>query len=328
MADFVPLRMTDLFIMKSTLRIGTRGSQLALYQAELLKTKIENDFPQLNIEIIKIKTGGDMIRRGGTGPFDTKRIYTREIEEALLSREVDVAVHSAKDLAVIMPEGLKIGAVLEREDPRDCLISREHKKVSELPLGARVGTSSLRRKMQLLRWSPELIVEEIHGNVDSRVRKVDEGECDAIVLAYAGIKRLGLVNYVSEIFPEDTFYPSPGQGAVAAQCRENDPETEEILEPVHHKVSGKRLECERAFLRRLEGGCQLPCGITSLLEDDVLKIAGALFFTEGHEWVEQKLVGPAGHPADVGETLANLILDNGGREILERIRKSSKDHHA
>jgi hydroxymethylbilane synthase len=307
--------------MKTSLRIGTRGSALAIYQTELVKTRIENNFNLIQIEVVRIKTSGDMVRRGGTEPNAiAKRFYTKEIEDALLAHEIDVAVHSAKDLSVMLPQGLKIGAVLEREDPRDCLISKDHVKLSELPLGARVGTSSLRRKMQLLRRNPELIVEEVHGNVDSRIRKIEEGEYDALVLAHAGIMRLGLTNYVTEVFPQDSFYPSPGQGNIIVQSRINDSETDEILEPLHHKLSGIRLACERAFLAKLEGGCQLPCGITSSLDDNILKVAGALFAIEDHEWVEDKLEGPADYPEDVGETLADLLLRNGGKEILEKIR--------
>lgn len=310
--------------MKSTIRIGTRGSQLALYQAELVKTRIHLELPLISVEIHKIKTSGDMIRRGGTAPFDTKRIYTREIEEALLAGEIDLAVHSAKDMSVTFPEGLKIGAVLEREDPRDCLISKDKKKLSELPMGARIGTSSLRRKMQLLRRNPELLVQEIHGNVDSRIRKVEEGEYDALVLAYAGIKRLGLTHYVSEIFPEEHFYPAPGQGIVAIQSRQADKETDEILQPIHDRPAAKRLDCERAFLKRLEGGCQLPCGIATHLEGAILKAWGALFAIEAHEWVEATWGGMAEDPVQAGTELADSILEKGGREILEKIRHDKK----
>ena len=306
--------------MKSLFRIGTRGSQLALYQAELVKTFVEKDFPLITVEIVKIKTSGDMIRRGGSAPFDTKRVYTREIEEALLAGEVDAAVHSAKDMSAVLPEGLKIGAVLEREDARDCLISKDKKILSELPLGARIGTSALRRKMQLLRWNPELVIEEIHGNVDSRIRKIEEGQYDALVLAYAGVKRLGLVNYVAEIFPEETFYPAPGQGIIAVQSRIGDSETDEILGPIHHMPSTRQLECERAFLKRLEGGCQLPCGISTKIDGSRLKASGGLFALETRDWAEDRFEGGVDHPAEVGQELANKILQNGGREILEKIR--------
>lgn len=308
--------------MKSHLRIGTRGSSLALYQAELVKAKILDDFPMITVEIVKIKTGGDMIRRGGTSPFETKRIYTREIEEALLKGEVDIAVHSAKDMAAVLPERLKIGAALEREDPRDCLVTKDKKKLSELPLGARIGTSSLRRKMQLLRANPELTIQEIHGNVDSRLRKVKEGDYDAACLAYAGVKRLGLANFVTEIFSEEHFLPAPGQGTIVAQSREGDQEIDEILEPLNHRHTYERLECERAFLKRLEGGCQLPCGIATVVMGGRIKASGILFATEGHEWVESTIEGDTGQARVLGEALAQQILTSGGREILEKIRRS------
>ena len=310
--------------MKSLVRIGTRGSQLALYQAELVKTKLEANFPLLTIEIHKIKTGGDMIRRGGADPLETKRIYTKEIEDAILAGEIDIAVHSAKDMAVILPEGLKLGAALEREDSRDCLISKDHKKLAEFGIGARIGTSSFRRKMQLLRLHDEIIVEEIHGNVDTRIKKLQEGELDAVVLALAGIKRLGLTNYVTEIFPPESFYPSPGQGIIVVECRQQDAEMDEILQPLNHALTVHQLECERAFLRRLEGGCQLPCGIHTSIDHDTIKALGALFDTEGHEFVEASQTGEAAHAAKVGLDLAEKILSSGGSKILENIRLHRK----
>lgn len=308
--------------MKSSIRIGTRGSQLALYQAELVKTLIERDFSSIPVEIVKIKTSGDMVRRGSMrDPLESKRIFTKEIEEALLQNEVDIAVHSAKDLTVWLPEGLKIGAVLEREDPRDCLVSRDHKKFSQLPMGARIGTSALRRKCQLLRWNPELIIEELHGNVDTRIRKLEEGDHDAIVLAYAGVKRLGLDNYVTEIFPEEQFYPAPGQGTIVVQSRSGDIDTDEILGPMNHKPSAICLESERAFLRKLEGGCNLPCGIGSALNEDKLFLKGALFALDKHEWAEAEWEGAADNPQKAGEALADLMLKNGGQEILDAIKR-------
>ena len=308
--------------MKSVIRIGTRGSQLALYQAELVGAKLNRDFSMVKVEIVRIKTRGDMIRRGGLAPFETKRVFTREIEEALLKGEVDLAVHSAKDMSVHLPEGTQIGAVLEREDPRDCLISKDSKKLSELPLGARIGTSSIRRRQQLLRWNPKLIIEDIRGNVETRIRKIDEGECDAVVLAYAGIRRLDLTNFVADIFPEEHFYPSPGQGAIAVQIRSEDEETAEFMKTLHHSPSATRLACERAFLRKLEGGCNLPCGISTRLEGEKIKAVGALFSHEGLKWSEGEYEGATATPEDVGHILAKQILDDGGQEILDAIRKS------
>lgn len=308
--------------MKSSIRIGTRGSVLALYQAELVKNLIRKDFPLVQVEIIKIKTSGDMVRHNNVNPSDAgKRLFTKEIEDALLANEIDLAVHSAKDMSAQLPHGLKIGAVLEREDPRDCLISRDWKILSELPLGSRIGTSSPRRKMQLLRWHPELIIEEVHGNVDSRIKKLKEGAYDGLVLALAGIRRLGLTEYVTEIFPEAEFYPAPGQGIIAIESRFGDSETDEIFHPLNHTATASLLECERAFLAQLEGGCQLPCGISTSIEGPVLKVSGAIFALEGHDRAEASIEGLTAFAADVGRDLAMAVLANGGQQILEKIKR-------
>ena len=310
--------------MKPLIRIGTRGSQLALYQAELVKGKILENFPLIEAELVIIKTSGDMVRKMSPHPFDTKRMFTREIEEALLKGEIDLAAHSAKDLAAELPEGLELGAVLEREDPRDCLVSKDHLKVSELPLGARIGTSSLRRKMQLLRFYPELIVEDIRGNVDTRIKKIDEGFYDAVVLAHAGIKRLGLGHYVAEIFDAERFYPAPGQGVIAVQSRSKDGEMKEILHVLNHPETFKILKCERAFLKTLEGGCQLPCGISTILDNDHIQLRGGLFAIEEHAWVEAFYETSSENPEQAGQSLAQKILETGGQGILEQIRHSSE----
>ena len=308
--------------MKSEFLIGTRGSKLALYQAELVKAKLGGNFPLLTFTLVKIKTGGDMIRRSTPHPFETKRIYTAEIEEALLKKEIDLAAHSAKDLAVNLPEGLEIGAVLEREDARDCLISRDGKKLSELPLGARVGTSSIRRKLQLLRLDPEIIVEEIRGNVDTRVRKLEDGAVDAITLAYAGLKRIGLTNLVTEVFPEEKFYPAPCQGAIAVESRKDDPEVRELLTGLNHAESEFRVVTERAFLRRLEGGCQLPCGVSTHLvgKEKKLVARGILFSLDGAQTAEAQIEAPAEHPEAIGLRLAEEILAQGGEKIIHAMR--------
>ncbi len=308
--------------MKSEFLIGTRGSKLALYQSELVKAKLEQNFPLLRFTLVRIKTGGDMIRRSTPGPFLTKRIYTREIEEALERKEIDLAVHSAKDLSVNLPAGLKIGAVLEREDPRDCLVSREGKKLSELPLGARVGTSSIRRRLQLLRLHPELVVEEIRGNVDTRILKLEEEIVDALCLAYAGMKRMGLTNAVTEVFSEEKFYPAPCQGAIVVESRENDPHMEEVLPPLNHAESVFRVSCERAFLRRLEGGCQLPCGISTRFEGDKKKLvaSGILFSLDGTRSAEAKIEVAPENPEAIGLRLAEEILAKGGEKILHEMR--------
>ena len=308
--------------MKSEFRIGTRGSKLAFYQAELVRAKLEENFPLIRFTLVKIKTSGDMIRRANPHPLSTKRVYTQEIEEALERKEIDLAVHSGKDLAVELPPGLKIGAVLEREDPRDCLISREGKKLSELPLGARVGTSSIRRRLQVLRLHPDLVVEEIHGNVDTRIRKLEEGVVDALVLAYAGVKRLGLTTSVTEIFPERKFYPAPCQGAIVVEVRSEGLEFEELLKGLNHPPSTFQAAAERAFLRRLEGGCQLPCGITTRFEGkEKFEASGILFSIDGSESVEAELASVPQNPEEIGLRLAEEILARGGEKIIRQMRR-------
>ena len=307
--------------MKPEFFIGTRGSKLALYQSEFVRAKLAENFPLIRFTLVKIKTAGDMIRRANPSPFSTKHVYTQEIEEALGRKEIDLAVHSGKDLAVELPPGLKIGAVLEREDPRDCLISREGKKLSELPLGARVGTSSIRRRLQLLRLHRDLVVEEIRGNVDTRMRKLEEGSVDALVLAYAGIKRLGFTGSVTEIFPERKFYPAPSQGAIVVEVRAEDPEVEELLRGLNHAESAFRVTCERAFLRRLEGGCQLPCGVsTRFAGKEKLELAGILFSIEGSEWAEAEIEAIPQNPDEMGVRLAEEILMKGGEKIIRQMR--------
>jgi len=312
--------------MKSEFLIGTRGSKLALYQAELVKAKLEQSFPLFKFTLVKIKTSGDMIRRSAADPFTTKRVYTKEIEEAIDTREIDLGVHSAKDLAAELPAGLMIGAVLEREDPRDCLISKEGKKLSELPLGARIGTSAVRRRVQLLWLNPELVVDEIHGNVDTRIAKLEEGVVDALVLAHAGVKRLGLTRSVTDVFPEEKFYPAPGQGAIVVEVRAGDKEARDLVSSLNHRESAFRVALERAFLKKLEGGCQLPCGITTRLdgEDRRVTAAGVLFSLDGTQRVEARIVAPLGNAESAGIWLAEEILGKGGNEILHRMRRKSK----
>lgn len=312
--------------MKSEFRIGTRGSKLALYQAELVKAKLEGVFPLLRFILVKIKTSGDMIRRATPDPFTTKRVYTKEIEDALEQKEIDLGVHSAKDLAVDLPAGLSLGAVLEREDPRDCLISREGKKLNELPLGARVGTSAVRRRLQLLRLHPDLVVEDIRGNVDTRIHKLEVGTVDALVLAYAGVSRLGMMASVTEIFPEERFYPAPCQGAIVAETRTDDSEAKELLRSLNHPESVFEVTGERAFLKRLEGGCQLPCGVTTHIEGAERKVtmAGILFSLDGRQHIEAKVEASYEHPEAIGVRLAEEILANGGENILHEMRREGK----
>lgn len=302
--------------MTRKLKIGTRGSPLALYQAELVKAQLLRQDPSQTVEIIKIKTSGDTADRTASGQPLTKRIFTKEIEESLLAGTVDLAVHSAKDMSAVLPDGLAVGAALKREDLRDCLISKTGQKLKELKDGSSIGTGSLRRRMQLLKIRPQVNVLDLHGNVGTRLRKLDEGSYDGIVLAYAGMKRLGLSDRVTEIFSEDLFLPAPGQGIIAVEIREGDLELQELLKPLHHEESGIQLDCERGFLKGLGGGCQLPCGMHTRLENGKLTARGILFHPAEGFAVEALQEGTPQKAGECGEALAAHILASGGNEIL------------
>lgn len=307
--------------MKSLLKLGTRASPLALYQAEVVKASLIKVCSQLQVEIVKISTSGDMTRRRKANPLDTKRIFTREIEEALINGEIDFAAHSAKDMSVTQPEGLALGGAMHREDSRDCFISRDYKSINDMPIGARLGTASLRRKLQALRLHPDLLVEEVHGNVQTRMRKMDDGHYDAIILAFAGMKRLGLTNHVSQVFSRKEFHPAPGQGIIVCQFRASDTDTRDLMRAVNNKEAWTQLLCEQAFLRELEGGCQLPCGMDSRIEGDQIFTEGILLSPDERKWVEAKFDGALSEPEAVGRGLALKIKEEGGAEILKDIKE-------
>lgn len=304
---------------KSLIKIGTRGSQLALYQAELVRSNLKNLFPQAEIEFVKIKTQGDIHQKGSfvsLGPG----IFTREIENALLERKIDLAVHSAKDLATDLPKGLIIGAVLNREDVRDCLVSRDKKKLNELKKGACVGTSSLRRKAQLRILRPDLVLEDIRGNVDTRMKKIEQGEYDGMVLAFAGIKRLGLSQHVSEVFDPEEFLPQAGQGALAVEIREEDHEIKKMISSLNDIQAEQALSAERSFLRTFRGGCQLPAGIYSRMEQDQIWLKGAIYSASDNRCVIDSQSGPVSKGEQIGKELAEKILKAGGSEILQELK--------
>ncbi len=309
--------------MKSLIKIGTRGSKLALYQAEVVRTKLKTLFRLLECEFVKIHTKGDMIRGAAIRSIGPG-IFTREIEEALLANEIDIAVHSAKDLATELPEGLEICATLAREDARDCLVAREGKKLDQLNQGAKIGTSSLRRRAQLKKLRPDLEILEMRGNVDTRLKKIEQGEYDGIVLAHAGLKRLGLANFVTEVFEEEHFLPQAGQGALAIEIRKGDLEIQELIQPLNHELTFHRVAAERSFLRRLEGGCQIPAGISSKIEGDILTLKGAIFSLEGDREVIDTFTGPISEGEKTGVALAEKLLQAGGDEILKAIRNAQE----
>jgi len=316
------------------IRIGTRGSALARWQAEYVAAALRTIPGLPDPELILIKTEGDRIQDVPLSKVQGKAFFTKEIEEALLRHRVDVAVHSLKDLATEIPSGLALGAVMEREDPRDALLfsstqpsggpvpSTERAPFSpeDLPRGARVGTSSLRRRALLARWRPDLQLTELRGNVPTRIRKLDDGDYDAIVLAAAGVKRLGLAHRISAYLPFEYFLPAVSQGAVGVQIREDDSEVAEWVGTLDHSQSRVATTAERALLRTLEGGCQVPVGALGELAEDLLRLRGVVCSLDGTRGTEGEIEGAPEEAEALGVALADQLLRSGGGEILGEIR--------
>ncbi len=297
-------------------RIGTRKSKLALWQANFVKEFLEKRWG-VEVELVKITTTGDKILDAPLAKIGGKGLFVKEIEQALIDGRIDLAVHSLKDVPMVIPEGLALGAITEREHPHDVLISRDGKRLSELPSGAKIGTSSLRRQVQIKRLRRDLQVEILRGNVDTRMRKLKEGMYDAIILAYAGVKRMGYESEITEVL--DYFIPAVGQGSLAIEIREDDERIKELIEPLNHRESYIMAVCERAFLRKLEGGCQVPIGAFAEIQNGKVFIKGFISDLEGTKFIEGKKEGSIEEAEKVGERLAEDLLSRGGEEILRDI---------
>ena len=297
------------------LRLGTRKSKLALWQANFVKEKLEA--LGCKVELVPITTTGDKILDAPLAKIGGKGLFVKEIEDALLAGEIDLAVHSLKDVPMIIPEGLTLSAITEREEPYDVLISRNGKRLEELPFGAVVGTSSLRRQVQIKRRRRDLKVEILRGNVDTRLRKLKEGLYDAIVLAYAGVKRMGFSGEVSQVLED--FIPAVGQGSLAIETRAEDERVINFVKGLNHEESWLRAVCERAFLRELQGGCQVPIGAYAWIEGDRIKIKGFISDLEGERFLEGYEEGSPQEAEEVGKRLAQRLLREGGEEILSEI---------
>lgn len=315
--------------MKSTrpLRVGTRGSKLALIQAQWVASRLAGIHPSLKIVLVPIKTKGDRILSSPVSRLGGKGLFVKEIEEALLSGRVDIAVHSMKDLPGQMPEGLMIGAVPPREEPFDVLISRDGLRLHELPPQSKLATSSLRRRAQVLHLRPDIQVVDIRGNVDTRIRKLREENTaiDALILAAAGIKRMGLWKEVTEVLAPDVFIPAVGQGALAIQVRKDDPATRDIIAPLNDPISAGCVRAERAFLEALGGGCQIPVGALASVAGEVLHICGIVAGPDGSPSYRGSLSGSAADPESLGLSLAQCLLKKGGAAILKDIRQGIVD---
>jgi len=302
------------------IRIASRANPMALYQADLVKTKIESTFPLIPVELHRIKTRADMIRRISPHPFAPENPWLQEVEDSLRAGEVDLIACGGQELSTQIPSELAIGAVLFWEDERDCFVSEGHLKISQLPLGARVGVNSWRRQMQVLRWNPDLVVEIIFGSVEARLKKMHAGEVDGILLSYAGVKRLGLTGEHAEVLPSRKFYPAPGQGSVVVERRAEDPDLDEIVRALDDPVSRARLGFERSFVSRLGAGYDFPCGIWTLVKDKRIEAGGIVLDFEKSQWAEAEIEGCLEDAVTLGQTLAENVLTRGGAGILEKIK--------
>ena len=304
--------------MKDRLVIGSRGSQLALWQTNFVKTNLENLFPDKSFEIKIIRTTGDDQLESALSKIGDKGVFTRQIEAELLSGGIDLAVHSLKDLQTEQPQGLKIGAVCEREVPNDALVSKQGVSIDDLPRNAKVATGSLRRRSQLLHHRPDLEIAEIRGNVPTRLKKFDESNLDGVILAYAGLKRLGFESRISEVIPFNIMVPAVGQGAIAVEVREKDKQTIEILEKLEHRQTRVCVTAERAFLRALEGGCQVPIGAYAFLEGGQIVLEGVVGSLDGTTVFREKTTGRDAE--SLGTDLAEALIEKGAGRLLEEIR--------
>ncbi len=302
------------------LTIATRGSQLALWQAEHIKALLEKQHAGLSVELLRIKTKGDIILDVPLAKVGGKGLFVKEIEDALLQGKADLAVHSMKDVPMFLPEGLILACIPEREVTEDLLLSVNYKDLDSLPQGAHVGTSSLRRQSQLLALRPDLRISALRGNVDTRLRKLMEGEYDAIVLAAAGVKRLGLSAPHMQHLDTKIFLPAVGQGALGIECHSERKDVIEALSFLEHRPTRVCVEAERSFLAKLEGGCQVPiAGHATLQADDNLCVKGLVADVDGTNILKKEICAPANTAKSAGEELATALLDMGAAKILEKL---------
>ena len=300
------------------IRIGTRGSMLAKWQAEFVRKRIL-EATGVDAEIVVIKTTGDKLQTASFAQIGGKGVFIKELEEALLNEEIDLAVHSVKDIPTEVPSRLCFPAICRREDARDCLVAAKNETLSTLRKGARIGTSSLRRSSQVLHARPNLDVRDLRGNVDTRLRKVASGEYDAILLAKAGLDRLGWSNRISEVLSPEVCMPAVGQGALGIQARLKDNELADALAPLDDFETRQSIVAERSLLAALEGGCQVPLGAWARFERGELAIDAVVCSPDGSQHVRQRATAPPDQARELGQRVAQLLIDSGAREILEEV---------
>ena len=296
--------------MRKKIIIGSRGSLLALAQSEMIKKRLENNFPEIEFEIKKIVTSGDkdLVSNWNNSKSSLKSFFTKEIEIELLDGTIDLAVHSMKDMPIVSPEGLICGAVPDREDQRDVLISKSGKTLMELPEGAIVGTSSLRRTMNLKNLRPDLNIKQLRGNIHTRLNKLKNEDYDAILLAAAGLKRVGLESEITEYLDPNKFFPAPAQGVLHIQCRENDEEIRSILKSIHQDDIEKVVVIEREFSKIFDGGCHTPMGCYSEINGDEITFSGIYF--KGAKGYSAKITDKLEKGIKIAQEVANCIKEN------------------
>ena len=313
-------------MQNNTIIIGSRASALALWQSEHIASQLQQLHPSINVEIKKIKTTGDIILDSPLSKIGDKGLFTKELDRALLDGEIDLAVHSLKDVPTQLNEGLILGAITEREDVRDVFISHPQKKYStfnNVPLGGKIATGSLRRKCQLLQHRPDLTIIDIRGNLKTRKEKLDQSDWDGMLLAKAGVTRLGWASIISEVFSQTFILPAVGQGALGIEIRESDSELQKLIAPLGHKETHQATVGERALLRHLEGGCQIPIGTFGRIENGKFILDAMVGSIDGKRIVKGSVNGNPEDAEKLGTSLAKELLTKGAKEILEEIRKNS-----
>ena len=305
--------------MKTNLIIGTRQSLLALWQSNYIAGRLREEYPDSEVTLKKIVTKGDRILDVPLAKIGDKGLFTKEIEQELLDGTIDLAVHSLKDMPTVLPDGLCLTAITERANAGDAFVSNKYNSIEEMPEGSVLGTSSLRRRAQFLAKRPDLKIVDLRGNVDTRLKKLDEGQMDAIILAAAGLTRLGHEDRIKQIIPQDYCLPAVGQGALAIECRSDNFQVRQMLDFLNDTSTKQATDAERAFLGLLEGGCQVPIGVHAKVKDGHLNMTAVIASLDGSTLLRDTAEGEAADAVAIGRALGQKMLDNGGKEILAAI---------
>ncbi|MES9924328.1 MAG: hydroxymethylbilane synthase [Candidatus Thiodiazotropha endolucinida] len=305
--------------MSQTITIATRKSPLAMWQAEHVAAELKRVHPEIRVELMGMTTQGDKILDTPLAKIGGKGLFIKELEQGLISGEADIAVHSMKDVPVELPSGLHLPVIMQREDPRDAFVSNRYQSIDQLPQGACVGTSSLRRQCQLAEVRPDLVIKSLRGNVNTRLRKLDDGEYDAIILAAAGLKRLGFEDRITALIGPEQSLPAIGQGAVGIECRVDDPRVNDLITPLHHVETAYCVGAERAMNQRLNGGCQVPIAGYAMLESGNLWLRGLVGEPDGSRIIRGEVEGKTQEARAMGEGLADRLLEWGADEILKAL---------